>query len=87
MTTVKITSKRQVVLPGVLCEEMRVGPGDRLEVEPVEVGGERLWALKPACEPDLPAFGLLRKYVKGKTPDWRETRRRLEDAWAEEGAS
>lgn len=83
MTTIKITAKRQTVLPKTLCEEMHVGPGDRLEVEPVDVGGERLWALKPARKPELPAFGTLRKYVKGALPDWDETRRRLEDAWAE----
>ena len=81
MTTIKITAKRQTVLPKTLCEEMHVGPGDRLEVEAVEIGGERLWALKPANQPVLAAFGVLRKYVKGNLPEWEETRRQLDDAW------
>lgn len=85
MTTIKITAKRQTVLPKALCEEMHVGPGDRLEVEPVEVHGQRLWALRPADSPELPAFGSLKKYVKGPLPDWEETRERLDDAWAAEG--
>ena len=54
-------------------------------MEQVEVGGERLWALKPARKPQLPAFCTLRKYVKGKLPDWEETRRRLDETWAERG--
>ena len=83
MPTIKITAKRQTVLPKALCKAMRVGPGDRLEVEPIEVGGERLWALKPTRAPELPAFGALRKFIKGPVPDWDETRRRLEGAWAE----
>jgi len=82
MTTIKITAKRQTVLPKILCEEMHVGPGDRLEVERVNVGGERLWALKPARRPELPAFGILGKFIKGNVQDWDETKRRLEDAWA-----
>ncbi len=85
MSTIKITAKRQTVLPKLLCEDMHVGPGDHLEVELVEVDGERLWALKPARKPELPAFGMLRKYVKDKLPDWEQTRRRLDEAWAEGG--
>jgi len=84
MTTIKITAKRQTVLPKALCEDMHVGPGDRLEVRSVRVGGERVWVLRPAREPDLPAFGILRNYLKSRPPDWQEVRRRLEDAWAEE---
>jgi len=84
MTTIKITAKRQTVLPKNLCDEMHVGPGDRLEVEAIEIGGERIWAVKPARKPELPAFGSLGKYIKGELPDWDETRSKLDNLWAGE---
>ncbi|MFW5856765.1 MAG: AbrB/MazE/SpoVT family DNA-binding domain-containing protein [Planctomycetota bacterium] len=83
MTTIKITSKRQTVLPRQLCDEMHVGPGDRLEVRAVTVQGERAWVLLPVRDPELPAFGMLEDCLVEEPPSWEKTRDALDDAWAE----
>jgi bifunctional DNA-binding transcriptional regulator/antitoxin component of YhaV-PrlF toxin-antitoxin module len=64
---VKITSKRQATLPRQLCDEMRLSPGDSIEVEPIVHNGERMWVMRPIHDPDLSFFGCLRGHAK-KTP-------------------
>ncbi len=84
MTTIKITAKRQTVLPIALCDEMHVGPGDRLVVEAIDVGDRRVWALTPVREQQLPGFGALRKYARGKRHEWAVIAERIEEGWQAE---
>ena len=86
MSTMKVTTKRQATLPKRLCEEMNIRPGDRLEVEPIEHDGERLWTIRLVGAPTLSFFASLRKYAIGKSDDWEEIRRRGAEAWGKEGA-
>mgnify|MGYP001810043339 CR=1 FL=1 len=81
MTAIKITSKRQTVLPKPLCEELHVGPGDTLEVERREVDGESVWTIRPAARPVFSTFGTLRSYAK-KPHDWDRIRESIDAAWA-----
>ena len=64
MPTLTITSKRQATFPACLCKELNLNSGDRIEVEPAEVSGERVWVLRPRKTPDRPWLGCL----KLKTP-------------------
>ena len=44
MAKITLTAKRQATLPKALCEELGVGPGDKLELERRSVRGEVVWA-------------------------------------------
>ncbi len=47
MAAIKLTAKRQATLPRRLCEELEVGPGDRIELERRVEGGEPIWIMRP----------------------------------------
>ncbi|MHC4886939.1 MAG: AbrB/MazE/SpoVT family DNA-binding domain-containing protein [Planctomycetota bacterium] len=64
MSVVKVSARRQAVLPKQLCEEMQIGAGDSIEVEPITHGGETLWAIRPLPTRDLSAVGSLKKYAR-----------------------
>lgn len=81
MAAIKITSKRQTVLPKPLCEELHVGPGDILDVERREINGEILWTIKPAAQPVFSAFGMLRRFAN-KDHDWDRVRESIDAAWS-----
>lgn len=83
MTAIKITSKRQTVLPKPLCEELHVGPGDTLEVERVEIDGEAVWTIRPAEQPAFSAFGMLKRFAN-KDHGWDRVRESVDQAWGDE---
>jgi AbrB family looped-hinge helix DNA binding protein len=47
MATIKLTSKRQATLPKEVCDQLGVGEGDQIELEPRVIGGETVWVLRP----------------------------------------
>lgn len=57
---ITLTSKRQATFPALLCQELDLKPGDRIEVEPAELSGERVWVLRPRKTPARPWLGCLR---------------------------
>jgi bifunctional DNA-binding transcriptional regulator/antitoxin component of YhaV-PrlF toxin-antitoxin module len=71
--TFKITAKRQATLPRDLCEEMGVGPGDRLDAQRRLVDGEVVWILRPH-RPDESVLGRLRAYARGRSDEMDDIR-------------
>jgi bifunctional DNA-binding transcriptional regulator/antitoxin component of YhaV-PrlF toxin-antitoxin module len=69
MKLITITSKRQATLPAELCDDLGVGPGDKLELERRTVAGEPLWVLR-ARKPDWSWFGAAKRYAKGRPHGW-----------------
>lgn len=47
MPAIKLTAKRQGTFPKALCDELQVGPGDKLLLEPRVIDGETVWVLRP----------------------------------------
>ncbi len=66
MATIKLTSKRQATFPRAVCDEMHLNPGDKLELAPKVVDGERVWVLRPQPATEARWFGCLRRYARGK---------------------
>lgn len=67
MPTLKLTSKRQATFPARLCEDLRIGPGDAVDVEPVLLDGEQVWVLRPRKLLQRPWLGCLKgKAAPGK---------------------
>lgn len=71
--TMKITARRQATLPRDLCDEMGVGPGDRLEAHRRVVDGEVVWVLRPV-RPDWSVLGRLERFARGKSHDLDDVR-------------
>lgn len=60
MSTITLTTKRQATFPRALCEELQVGPGDRLTLERRVIDGEILWVVR-AHRPDWSWIGSARE--------------------------
>jgi AbrB family looped-hinge helix DNA binding protein len=76
MKRITITSKRQATLPAELCEDLGVGPGDKIDLERRNVQGETVWILR-AKKPDWSWLGAAEKYAKGRSKDWEEIERSI----------
>ena len=59
MSTLTLTSKRQATFPVGLCNELNLNPGDVIEVEPVQLSGERVWVLRRQKSASRPWLGCL----------------------------
>lgn len=81
--SVKLTTKRQATLPVQLCEELGVGPGDRLLLERRVLDGEAVWLLRRP-EPDWSWAGSLKRYGRGRSHDWAAIERSIERGRADE---
>ena len=78
---IKMTAKRQATFPRKLCEEMRLEPGQSIQVEPATIDGQRVWVLAPQADPPPFAWvGMLRRYAKAKPPSMTEARARIMEA-------
>jgi len=84
VAAITITSKRQATLPRELCRELRLEPGDRLNVEKRVVDGVAMWCLLRPRKTRLACFGVLRKAVQGKSHDLKAIRKAIERGWASE---
>ncbi len=61
---IRMTTKRQATFPRRLCEEMRLEPGNALQVEPATLDGRRVWVLSaPPEPPDMSWVGSLRRHA------------------------
>jgi AbrB family looped-hinge helix DNA binding protein len=80
--TVTLTAKRQATLPKELCEDLGVGPGDRLDVEARVIDGETLWVLRPR-KADWSWIGSL-KPARGISHDWDDIERSIEQGRVED---
>lgn len=83
MSAIRITSKRQATLPKELCDELGVGPGDRLLLERRTIEGETVWVVL-APRPDWSWFGSLRRYAEGKSHDWDDIEESIGRGFAED---
>jgi len=81
MRTVAITAKRQATLPAALCEDLGVGPGERIILERRVIDGETVWVLR-SSKPDWSWVGAARRYGRGKSHRWRDVRRSIARGWA-----
>ncbi|MEO0413796.1 MAG: AbrB/MazE/SpoVT family DNA-binding domain-containing protein [Verrucomicrobiota bacterium] len=65
LSTIKVTSKRQVTFPAEVCESLGVKAGDELELVPViDEFGEKSWNLRKADKtPERPWIGRLSQYA------------------------
>jgi AbrB family looped-hinge helix DNA binding protein len=62
----KLSSKRQVVLPKSVCDTLRIKPGDHIKFEKRDINGEAFYCILA----DRPSwFGVFRNYAKGKAHD------------------
>ena len=52
MPTLKITSKRQATFPKEVCDDLRLKPGDQINLERRVENGGALWVLRPKQLPD-----------------------------------
>jgi len=80
-----MTVKRQVTLPAEVCEELGLGPGDKVGLERRVVDGEAVWILR-APGRDWPWFGAAKRYAKGKSHRWRAIERSIAEAMADDDA-
>ncbi len=63
---IRMTTKRQATFPKQLCEEMRLEPGNAIQVEPAMLDGRRVWVLSAAPEPpNMDWVGALRRFAGG----------------------
>ncbi|CAN5914595.1 hypothetical protein BH11VER1_BH11VER1_26120 [soil metagenome] len=67
MPTIKLTSKRQVTFPRATCDDLKIGPGDELELTSMKIKSETVWVLKPKAKHDRSWIGMLHKYAKKAT--------------------
>lgn len=68
MKLMTITSKRQATLPAELCDDLGVGPGDKLALERRTVAGQCVWIVR-ARKPDWSWLGAARRYAKNRSHD------------------
>ena len=83
MASVKLTSKRQATFPVKLCEELRLSPGDEIEIEKELINGKPGWVLRKK-QPDLSWIGSLNKYTKGKSNGWQTIKKEIVKAFVKE---
>jgi len=57
MSTLTLNRKRQATFPVRLCQELKIGPGDVVEVESVRLKGEQVWILRSHKSKDRPWLG------------------------------
>ncbi len=78
---IHLTSKRQATFPKALCEELGIGPGDKVTLERRTVGGETLWVIRSA-KPDWSWLGGAGEYAEGKSHAWEDIEESIERAFA-----
>lgn len=81
MASLSVTAKRQATLPAALCEELGIGPGDKLQAERRIVDGEAVWVLR-GRKPDWSWFGAARKYGRRVSHRWKDIERSIEQGWS-----
>lgn len=81
MKSITITSKRQATLPAEVCEELGVGPGDKIGLDRKTVGGETVWVLR-ARKPDWSWLGAAKKYAKRHSHEWARVEKSIVEGWA-----
>jgi len=59
MSAITLTSKRQATFPVRVCNDLNLRPGDVIELEAVQLAGERVWVLRPQKPPQRPWLGCL----------------------------
>lgn len=59
MSAITLTTKRQATFPVQVCDDLNLRPGDIIELEAVELAGERVWVLRPQKPPPRPWLGCL----------------------------
>lgn len=73
MPKITLTTKRQATLPRQLCDDLGIGPGDRLDLERRTLDGEVVWLLRPS-RPDWSWVGVARAYARGKSHELDDVR-------------
>lgn len=59
MLKLRLTAKRQATFPVETCRSLGLKPGDTIELESREAGGETLWILRPRPARSRPWIGCL----------------------------
>lgn len=77
MTTLKMTSKRQVTFPAAACKELGVGPGALIMLDRKNLGGQPVWVLQTRTPPPTPWFGSLQRYASDQRHDLQAIRRTI----------
>lgn len=67
MPQLTVTSKRQATFPVETCEALGLKPGDVVDLEPRDEGGERLWVLRPRSPRPRTWTGSLESAIKPVT--------------------
>ncbi len=66
---IMMTTKRQATFPRQLCEEMRLKPGNAIQVEAAMLNGRRVWVLHTPPEPPrMDWVGSLRRSAGDSKP-------------------
>lgn len=76
MLSIKLTSKNQVTFPKDALKELRVRPGDRMQLVREVRDGRVTWRIVPP-EPDWSWVGGARQYAKGKSHRMEDIRRSI----------
>jgi bifunctional DNA-binding transcriptional regulator/antitoxin component of YhaV-PrlF toxin-antitoxin module len=84
MAKITLTAKRQATLPKALCDELGVGPGDKLELERRSLSGETVWLVR-APGPDWSWVGSGRRFARGKSHDLDDIRKSVARAVSRKG--
>ncbi len=63
MSTITLTTKRQATFPRSLCDDLQVGPGDKLTLERRVIDGEVVWVVRRSHGPDWSWIGSAREQV------------------------
>ncbi|MFZ4396932.1 MAG: hypothetical protein ACOYOU_15060 [Kiritimatiellia bacterium] len=79
VSTIKLTGKRQATFPVAVCESLGVGAGDRLVLTSMNVKGRTVWIIEPPQPDDSAWFGVLHKYVRGRSHDMSAIRASIAD--------
>lgn len=77
MSAIKLTAKRQATLPKALCDEMGLHSGDTIHVERSIVDGKPVWLLRPPESLEMPWFGSLKRFARGKPHDMESIRKSI----------
>lgn len=77
METITLTSKRQATFPVKLCEELGVGPGDKLRLGRRMVEGKPAWVIHVPGSVDMSWLGALKEFAVDKSHDMNDIRRSI----------